>query len=131
MSRSPGHQRWPDHQGRESHVQQRMAVEINGQRLADSADVIRVDEDGNPPRYCFPRTDVHMEKLERTVTSSQCPFKGTAHYFSLRADGRTLNDAVWSYEDPYDEHQTLRERLAFYDDKYRDIHVVPLLNPNH
>ena len=28
-----------------------------------------------------------MDELERTETTSQCPFKGTAHYFSLSIDG--------------------------------------------
>jgi uncharacterized protein (DUF427 family) len=125
MSKSPGHQKWPNHKVLEAAVNQRVTVEIGGQRVADSADVIRVDEDGSPVRYYFPRADVRMDALERTATSTVCPFKGTAHYFSLRLGGRVLNDAVWTYEEPYDEHRDLKERLAFYDDKYRDIRVEP------
>lgn len=123
MSKSPGHQKWPDHKVQEHHIRQEVRVEIGGQVVAESRDVIRVDEDGSPSRFYFPRSDVKMDRLERTATTSQCPFKGTAHYFSLRAGGRRLDDAVWSYEDPFDEHQGLKDRLAFYDDKYRDIHV--------
>jgi uncharacterized protein (DUF427 family) len=125
MSTSPGHQKWPDHKVRETPVNRRVTVQIQGQLLADSSDVIRVDEDGSPPRYYFPRADVRMDQLERTTTSTECPFKGSAHYFSLRSNGRVLSDAVWTYEEPYDEHRDLKERLAFYDDKYRDIQVQP------
>lgn len=125
MAKSPGHQKWPDHKVRETRLKQRVTVAFDGQLIADSTEVVRVDEDGSPTRYYFPRADVHMERLARTATTSQCPFKGTAHYFSLQADGRRLNDAIWSYEDPYDEHRDLKERLAFYDDRYNEIHVTP------
>ena len=127
MSQSPGHQKWPDHKVRETPVGRQVTVELDGHIVADSRNVIRVDEDGSPARYYFPRGDVSMEKLQRSATTSQCPFKGTAHYFSLAAassdTGGKLDDAVWTYEEPFDEHQSLKERLAFYDDKYRNIHV--------
>lgn len=130
MSKSPGHQKWPEHKVLETPIGERVTVELDGKVLADSRQVIRVDEDGSPARYYFPRTDVSMDKLERTATTSQCPFKGTANYFSLSLDGGAqggsggkLDDAVWTYEEPFEEHRSLKDRLAFYDDKYRNIHV--------
>lgn len=127
MGKSPGHLKWPEHKVLETPVGTRVTVELDGQILADSRNVIRVDEDGSPARYYFPRADVRMDKLQRTRTTSQCPFKGTANYYSLSTDGGKsegkLDDAVWTYEVPFDEHQTLKDRLAFYDDKYRNIHV--------
>jgi uncharacterized protein (DUF427 family) len=121
--KSPGHQKWPDHQVKEMPVNGGAEVQIGSEVIADSQDVIRVEEDGNPARLYFPRSAVAMEKLEPSSTTTQCPFKGTAHYFDLNVDGKRLKDAVWSYEEPFEEHQSLKGRLAFYEEKFPDIHV--------
>lgn len=125
MGKAPGHRTIPNHKVKEERLTQRMRVEIGGEVLADSDDVIRVDEDDHPPRYYFPREDVRMNQLERSATTSQCPFKGTAHYFNVKAGDTTLSDAVWTYEEPFDEHLALKERVAFYDDKLPEIHIQP------
>lgn len=117
MSKSPGHRKWPDHKVQERPIGQRVQAEINGSIVADSNNVIKVDEDHHPARYYFPRADVNMDKLERSDTTAECPFKGTAHYYHLKLGDKKLEDAVWTYEDPYEEHHKLKDRIAFYDDK--------------
>ncbi|MGO4394446.1 DUF427 domain-containing protein [Variovorax sp. M-6] len=103
MSRSPGHRKQPDHQVRETRLRQPVEVEVEGVVIATSDSVVRVDEDNAPARYYFPRSDVRMEKLKRSTTTTECPFKGTANYSSLDLGERRLEDAVWTYEDPYEE----------------------------
>src|SRR5881394_2769992 len=97
MGKSPGHQKWPRHKVEEKRIGESMEVEVDGQVIADSSNVIALDEDEQPRRYYFPRSDVKLEKLERSATTTQCPFKGTAHYFNMNLDGKTLKDAVWTY----------------------------------
>jgi uncharacterized protein (DUF427 family) len=52
------------------------------------------------------------------VVRDYCPFKGHAAYYSLK-DGP--ENAVWTYEKPYDEMSVLRELLAFYPDRVDSI----------
>ena len=62
-----------------------------------------------------------MESLTRTTHSTHCPFKGDATYFTLESRGRSAQNAVWSYEMPYDEVAVIKEHLAFYPDKVDSI----------
>ena len=123
MSRSPGHQSNPEHEVRETRLTDVVKVRLEGLTIAESEDVIRVDEADAPPRYYFPRSDVRMETLEPSERVTHCPFKGKATYFDLNAQGNHLRDAVWTYEAPYDEHADLAQRVAFDADAYPVLHV--------
>lgn len=125
MSQSPGHRQWPGHRVHEEPVPERMQARVGGEILADSTDVIRLEEDGYPPRYYFPREDVRLNALQSTGTTTECPFKGTASYFNVnvRVDGEQIEDGAWTYEEPYDEHEGIRGRVAFHDDTMPQIKV--------
>ena len=71
----------------------------DGQILAETRNATELDETGLPTRYYIPRDDVRTELLEATATTSHCPFKGDATYFS--APGAP--DAFWVYENPSEE----------------------------
>jgi uncharacterized protein (DUF427 family) len=115
MSKSPGHRKWPEHKVTEQQLGERVKVEVNGKIVADSDNVLKVAEDEQPDRFYFPRSDIRMDTLVASDTTTKCPFKGTAHYFSIRTDGEILEDSAWTYQDPYDEHTALKDRVAFYE----------------
>ncbi len=52
------------------------------------------------PRLYVPLEDLDGTLLERSETSTHCPFKGDASYFTLAAGERMIEDAVWTYEEP-------------------------------
>ena len=74
-------------------------VEADGQVLAESSRAMELDETGLPTRYYLPREDVRTDVLTASDTTSHCPFKGDASYYS--APGAT--DAFWVYENPSEE----------------------------
>lgn len=80
----------------------------NDQVVASSNDTIVVE--GN---LYFPREDVDPSVLEKSETTSVCPWKGTAHYYTLECDGKR-NDAAWYYPDPKPEAARVRDRIAFW-----------------
>ena len=84
-------------------------VEFDGQVLAETDRAIELDETGLPTRFYIPRDDVRMELLEPSETTSHCPFKGDATYFSAGA----VKDAFWVYEAPdQDAAQPIARLLA-------------------
>ena len=74
-------------------------VEAAGQVLADSRRAVELDETGLPTRYYLPREDVRVDLLTPSETTSHCPFKGDATYFSAPQ----VKDAFWIYENPSEE----------------------------
>ena len=71
-------------------------VEHEGRVLAASDRAVALDETGLPTRFYLPRDDVRTDLLAPSETTSHCPFKGDATYFS--APG--AKDAFWVYESP-------------------------------
>jgi uncharacterized protein (DUF427 family) len=125
---SPGFKKHPDHQIRTTPADARVRVTFKGEVIADTKNAIQMQEATGsgkstvaPIVYYIPRKDVKMERLVRTAHHSYCPFKGEASYFSL---SNGPENAVWSYEKPYDEMSVIREYVAFYPDKVDSISTV-------
>ena len=90
-------------------------VTLGGELIAESRDALKMNEGSYPAVYYFPRSDVKMDRLVRSAHVTHCPFKGDASYFSVAGGPE---NSVWSYETPYDEMLAIKDRLAFYPDKF-------------
>lgn len=117
---SPGFAKRPDYRIVTAPAGERVVVRLKGKVIADSRDAVRLEEGKYPAVYYIPRKDVKMDRLARTSHTTYCPYKGQASYYSLK-DGP--ENAVWSYEQPYDEMLAIKELLAFYPDKVDSIGV--------
>jgi uncharacterized protein (DUF427 family) len=92
-------------------------VRAGGAVLGESARAMELIEGDYPPVIYFPRADIAMAFLEPSVTTSTCPFKGTATYFAIAAKSGLIKDAVWSYETPNPVIADLQGYLAFFTSK--------------
>ena len=81
----------------------------NGSLIASSDDTVVVE--GN---HYFPLDAVNAEVLRQSSTTSVCPWKGTAHYYSLNVDGSENRDAAWYYPEPKQEAEHIRGRVVFW-----------------
>ena len=121
MNPAPGFKKYPAHRLTTQPARVRVQVRYRGELIADSTSAVEMHEKSStgkvvaPVVYYLPRKDVRMERLARSEHHTQCPFKGTASYYSVKEGPE---NAVWSYEQPYDEMLAIRELLAFYPDKF-------------
>ena len=114
----PGYKKHPGHRIETKPAGGRVKVTLNGDVIADSRDAIQLKEADYPIVYYIPRKDVKMERLSRTSHQTYCPFKGQASYYSF-VNGPA--NAVWSYEEPYDEVRVIKEHVAFYPERVDSI----------
>ena len=81
----------------------------NGATVAETDDVVELE--GN---LYFPRSSIDHSLLEHSETTTWCPWKGTASYFTLVVDGERNPDAVWTYENPSRAARQITDRVAFW-----------------
>lgn len=90
----------------------------NGVTIARSDDIVSVE--GNA---YFPREAVNDEYLRESPTTTVCPWKGTASYYSLVVNGKENPDAVWYYPEPKDAARQIKGRVAFW--RGVEIEILP------
>ncbi|MEV6109781.1 DUF427 domain-containing protein [Streptomyces sp. NPDC051940] len=83
----------------------------DGTVLAESRRPLLLRETGCPDRYYLPADDVRTELLEPSDSSTYCPFKGDASYWSVPG----AKDLVWAYLEPKDEVAAIKGLFCFYD----------------
>jgi uncharacterized protein (DUF427 family) len=103
----------------------RVRVVFAGEVIADTTRALTLNEAGYAPVHYIPRADVAMSRLKPTAHASHCPYKGDANYFSISADGRTADNAAWSYEQPFPAMAEIAGYLAFYPNRVDKIEESP------
>ncbi len=81
----------------------------NGTIIARSDDTVVVE--GN---HYFPRESVDAALLKASSRTTICPWKGTAHYYTVVAGGAENGDAAWYYPEPKPQAAQIKDRIAFW-----------------
>lgn len=81
----------------------------NGEVIARSDRTVMVE--GN---HYFPLDDVDRAKLTDSPRTSTCFWKGEASYYDVVVDGKVNSAAAWTYRDPKEKAEHIRDHVAFW-----------------
>jgi uncharacterized protein (DUF427 family) len=95
----------------------RVHILFDGAEIGSSLHALYLDEPGHPRRIYFPRADIREDILERSETRTTCPYKGEAHYYTLKTLTADGPDQVWYYPEPCPLVEEVRDHLAFWGDR--------------
>jgi len=77
--------------------------------IAESDNTVVVE--GN---HYFPRESLVKEYFTESATTSVCPWKGTANYYTLHVKDSENKDAAWYYPTPKGAAKQILDKVAFW-----------------
>jgi uncharacterized protein (DUF427 family) len=111
------HPRDPYHRVDVLHSSRHVQVRLLGELVAESGRPRILFETGLPPRYYLPRADVRMDLLTPSPTTSMCPYKGLASYWSARIGDTVAKDIAWTYQFPLPEVPKIENLVCFFNER--------------
>ena len=101
----------------------RVEIVVAGVTLAVTTHALLIHETGLPTRFYLPRDDVDTERLVPSETTSVCPFKGDAVYWSARVGATLVPDVAWSYPKPIPERADITDLICFFNERVDELRV--------
>jgi len=108
-----GHLRDPYHRVDVRQASRHVRVLARGEAIAETRRPQVLSETGLPNRLYIPPIDVRAELLSGSAKTTVCPYKGTASYWAVELDGKTLEDVAFSYPDPLSDCPQIAGHLSF------------------
>jgi uncharacterized protein (DUF427 family) len=94
-------------------LRRRMRVQLAGEWIADSEDVLLLHEPGHYPVAFFPIADVRPGVLESENRTTQHRELGDTTWFTVTAGDRHASRGAWQYTALPDHAGELRDRIGF------------------
>lgn len=117
------HARDPYHRVDVLRSSRHVRVEIAGETVAETRRPCLLFETGLPTRYYIPPTDVRLDLLVASSSTSVCPYKGEASYYSVRVGETRVEDIAWYYRHPIPECPKIENLICFYNEKVDALYV--------
>jgi len=117
------HPRNPYHRVDALQSSRHVKVVVAGETIAETNRPVLVFETGLQTRYYLLPDDVNQDYLTATDTSTICPYKGTASYWTVKAGDKDFENIVWSYPDPIDQQPKIKDLMAFWTEKDKAIEL--------
>jgi uncharacterized protein (DUF427 family) len=86
-----------------------MKAIYNDKIIAESDDTVFLENN-----HYFPMGSINKAYFSQSNTTSKCPWKGTASYFTITVEGKINADAAWYYAIPSEKASTIANRVAFW-----------------
>lgn len=81
----------------------------NGRIIAESDETLVVESN-----HYFPKSSILPQYFQKSDTTTHCPWKGDAQYFSLVVEGEKNADAAWYYAAPKQAAIEIEDMVAFW-----------------
>jgi uncharacterized protein (DUF427 family) len=95
-----------------------VTVRVNGDVVAETDEALTLQESTYPAVQYIPLRDVVQDRLKPSDTETYCPYKGDASYYHVVTEaGDTVDDAIWTYLQPYPAVGQIAGHVAFYPNK--------------
>jgi uncharacterized protein (DUF427 family) len=107
----------PDHPITIEPAVHHITVRVGDKVIADTTAALTLNEAGYRPVHYIPINDVDQTMLRSSPTSTYCPYKGDASYYSIAGPDGIIDDAIWTYAHPYAAVEAIEGHLAFYADR--------------
>ena len=118
MTDKPVHQPTADHSITVKPTGKHVTVRVNGVIVAESDNALTLQESTYPAVQYIPIADVVQAALRSSDTTTYCPYKGDAAYYHVTTGSSdTVEDAIWTYEQPYPAVADIAGHVAFYPTK--------------
>lgn len=123
------HPRDPYHRVDVLNSSRHVQVIVQGEVVAESRRPRLLFETRLPTRFYLPWPDVRADLLVPSTTSSQCPYKGVASYYSVRVGDKLVKDLAWVYPYPIPECPKIENLVCFYNEQVDAIVVDGVEEP--